>query len=770
MNKRSLIFVFALTVVLMFTHHYFDSKRRPIAPEASTPVDLTARVAQKSALPLTQVKAGPQSDSSLTWAIAIDGEFLAIAWDANLPEEIYIHDGKRSSRRAFLEASSSKRGHPALYTTSKDPSLTVASLSKTSRTDVQLVSVVDGEPTVTLAEHEDGKLFFPQSEPKANAIVLAQVGREYLPAGLYIDGALISISAFPHLQNLIAYESDNRSAPRDETFYVLENESMQVVFSTNGGAISEINLPFTSETNTVSVIRPIGFDKRIKESTPKNALFPLHSYFTPGRVKKEPTEGGYYPLLRRGIVGEDPVSIGNKHYALALVSSDGEAESYSVKNFTKTSITFEGRDGRRQITKTYSLPKVDAPYTLQLDVKVQGDPQGLFLTSGVPEVELISGSATPALKYRSTAGGKASIDKIKLPKITSSNTAIVPDWVSNSNGFFGLIVDHLDRAPAGFTANMIPGAEDPTRLTLIDRQHDVYPANKYPGYELLVPIGFSEQSFRLFAGPYDTNILKQVDAAFANPSSGYTPDYIACQSFHGWFSFISEPFAKFLMLIMNFFYAMTHSWGISIILITIVLRVMLYPLNAWSIKSQLKMQAIAPQVTAIEARYKKDPKKAQLEKMQLFREKGVNPFTGCIPLLIQMPFLIGMFDLLKSSFELRGASFIPGWIDNLTAPDVLFSWNTPIFFFGTSFHLLPLLVGVVMFIQQKYSQLQSAKKGSLSDQQKQQQKMGTIMTIVFSFIFYNFPSGLNLYWLSSIGLGIVQQWYTGKKFKVHAPK
>ena len=156
--------------------------------------------------------------------------------------------------------------------------------------------------------------------------------------------------------------------------------------------------------------------------------------------------------------------------------------------------------------------------------------------------------------------------------------------------------------------------------------------------------------------------------------------------------------------------------------------------------------------------------------MQLFREKGVNPFTGCIPLLIQMPFLIGMFDLLKSSFELRGASFIPGWIDNLTAPDILFSWNTPIFFFGTSFHLLPVLVGGVMFIQQKYTQLQSSRKGMMSDQQKQQQKMGTIMTIVFTFIFYNFPSGLNLYWLSSIGLGIIQQWYTGKKFKVHTPK
>ena len=769
MDKRSLIFVFALTVVLMFTHQYFDSKRKPQVPQKTEVADVSSRVAQISSLPLTQVKASPDSDHPLTWAVAIDGEFLTLAWTSSLPEQIYVQEGKRSNKRAFLEVGA-KSGQPVLYTTSKDPSLSVAPLSQMGHTDLQLISVVDGEIVISLAEYQEGTLSFPGEKPTTNGIALVKVGHEYLPAGFYIDGKLTAINGYPSLKNLTVYEGNGSAALVNETFYVLENTSMQVVFSTSGGAIAEINLPFTSESNDVSVIRPIGFDKRIRNDAPKNALFPLQSYLSPGNVKKSPTEGGYYPLLRRGIVGEEAVTVPNQYYALNLVSSDGGASSYTVTNFTETSITFEGRDGGRRITKTYSFPDVDAPYTLNLDIKVQGNPQGLYLTSGVPEVELISGSASPILKYRSTAGGKPSVDKIKLPKTTSTNTSVVPDWVSNSNGFFGLIVDPLTKTGAGFTANMIPGVEDPTRLILIDHQHDVYPASKFPGYEILMPIGFSEQSFRLFAGPYDTQILKQVDAAFTTPSTGYTPDYIACQSFHGWFSFISEPFAKFLMLIMNLFYKITHSWGISIILITIVLRLMLYPLNAWSIKSQLKMQAIAPQISAIEERYKKEPKKAQLEKMQLFREKGVNPFTGCIPLLIQMPFLIGMFDLLKSSFELRGASFIPGWIDNLTAPDVLFSWSTPIFFFGTSFHLLPILVGGVMFIQQKYTQLQSANKGTVSDQQKQQQKMGTIMTIVFTFIFYNFPSGLNLYWLSSIGLGIIQQWYTGKKFKVHAPK
>ncbi|MBI3211999.1 MAG: membrane protein insertase YidC, partial [Simkania negevensis] len=182
-----------------------------------------------------------------------------------------------------------------------------------------------------------------------------------------------------------------------------------------------------------------------------------------------------------------------------------------------------------------------------------------------------------------------------------------------------------------------------------------------------------------------------------------------------------------------------------------------------SIKSTLKLQEISPKISKIQEKHKKDPKRAQLEVMQAYKEHKVNPFGGCLPLIIQMPFLIGMFDLLKSTFSLRGVSFIPGWIDNLTAPDVLFSWSYPIFFFGTEFHLLPFLLGVVMYFQQKLSSSQSVQKGPLSDQQKQQQKMGSIMTIVFTFLFYSFPSGLNIYWLSSMLLAIFQQLYASKR-------
>ena len=128
-----------------------------------------------------------------------------------------------------------------------------------------------------------------------------------------------------------------------------------------------------------------------------------------------------------------------------------------------------------------------------------------------------------------------------------------------------------------------------------------------------------------------------------------------------------------------------------------------------------------------------------------------------------MPFLIGMFDLLKSTFQLRGAVFIPGWINNLSAPDVVFSWGFPVFFFGTSFHLLPIILGAVMYMQQKMSSPLPKDPKMLTDQQKQQKMMGNIMTIVFTVMFYHFPSGLNIYWLSSLLLAMLQQWWMTKR-------
>ncbi|MCB1180813.1 MAG: membrane protein insertase YidC [Chlamydiia bacterium] len=571
----------------------------------------------------------------------------------------------------------------------------------------------------------------------------------------------------------VPFISTDEATSQDEKqkFYVLENDYQQLVFSNVGGSLVEINLPFKSESNTKSVVKEIGFDKKISEESPANARFPLHSYYTSDTDQPHVKGklGGYYPLLRRGIEGGNAIS--PEHYATTIISDYPEMASlkYEVTEFTSDHITFVAKQSNRRITKTYTIKdrtENGPPYAFNLSLKIEGDSRGLWLTSGIPEVEIMSNSSSPQVQYRLIRSGKSDVEKIKLPKPKEvvMTHSITPDWMVNSNGFMGVIMDPLSEIGSGYQTKSIEGTKVPTRLTLVDPEYGKYKASSYPGYEVLLPLPSrpTEMLFRFYAGPFEESVLKKIDTFYKEPGLGHTSNYSACRTFYGWFSFISEPFSKVLFVVMKFFYSITHSWALSIILLTIFLRLLLYPLNAWSFKAMRRMQRVSPQVQAIQAKYKKEPKKAQMEIMALYREKKVNPFSGCLPILIQIPFLIGMFDLLKSSFQLRGASFISGWINNLTAPDVLFSWKQPIFFFGNQFHLLPFLLGGVMFLQQKISSKLPKDKSQWTDQQRQQSMMGVVMTIVFTLMFYNFPSGLNIYWLSSMALGIFQQWITNK--------
>jgi YidC/Oxa1 family membrane protein insertase len=577
----------------------------------------------------------------------------------------------------------------------------------------------------------------------------------------------------------MAPDSAHKSENEDEKFYVIENNYQQLVFSNKGGALREINLPFKTEKNQQSVVLETEFDREMVKDHPENAQFPLRAFLTPGTDPKtgfkENTKGqlgGYYPLLRRDYIQtakHNEIRIPAQYYAANIVSEYPEVAEliYNVKEFTDTHIVFEANQPHRRITKTYSVESelTDAPYCINLTIQIEGDSRGLWVVTGVPEVEWISGAIAPALKYRITRNDKSEVILLDLPKDNIALSSIYPDWICNSNGFFGIILDPLTTIDAGLRAQYIPGKTVPSRLFKMDDNYDKFKLEDLPGYTMQLPLNSNggTMGFRLFTGPFADGILKAVDKVYSNDEIGYNPDYIAAQTFHGWFAFISAPFAKFLFVLMNFFHFITGSWGFSIILLTVALRIMLYPLNAWSTKSMIKMQQIAPDVTAIQEKYKKDPKKAQLEVMNLYREKGVNPVSGCLPLLIQMPFLIGMFDLLKSTFELRGASFIPGWIDDLSAPDVLFSWTKPIFFIGNQFHLLPILLGAVMLLQQRMSSTAPKDVNLMTEQQRQQKTMGTIMAVVFAVMFYNFPSGLNIYWLSSMLLGILQQWWTSKR-------
>jgi len=813
MDKRTILFsilIFAalFLVNLYFDHEYEEKKRQwELTQETKKKQQIKLLESEISAnnvkpenLKLYTAFTDEKAEKPVTSGVFKDGSLLIISWTDNLPETLYVRpqNSQETPQQLKLTFNPKAIDSPAVYQLSGKAPILIGNIPDIGNFELQAVIFGDNriDAQTSVAEYHDGLVTLAKDRletlkqeigkeqlvkapaPKGDVILLMKSDDGYLPVGIFnrSDKHVTYLEDVPdlnvRLQSAVEPSKPVAAPKGGQKFYVLENDYQQLVFSNVGGALIEINLPFSSQTNKASAVRPIEFDSDMKENHPYNAYFPAHSYFTPGSQPAGPFVdnekghlGGYYPLIRRDLIESGQrksVNVNPRYYALNLLSEYPEfAElQYTVKQFDKNSITFEGQQRQRKITKIYTLPDINAPYTFDLKIIVEGDKRGIWLSSGIPEVELFSGSPDPVLKYRITRNQKPAVETISLPENTLTNSSVNPDWVCNSNGFFGIIIDPLTPIDAGYKAIQVPGQTVPSRIVEVDQSHDRFEAKNYPGYLLMTPLKTTGNSmdYRIFAGPFSSSVLKQVDAIYSDPATGYNPDYIACQSYHGWFSFISEPFAKLLFILMNFFHSITGSWAFSIILLTAALRLMLYPLNAWSTKSMLRMQQIAPMVTAIQEKYKKDPKKMQIEVMNLYREQKVNPMSGCVPMLIQMPFLIGMFDLLKTTFELRGASFIPGWIDNLTSPDVLFSWETPIFFIGNQFHLLPILLGIVMFFQQRMS-APKVDPAQMTDQQRQQRAMGTLMPVIFTLMFYNFPSGLNIYWLSSMLLAMLQQWW-----------
>lgn len=825
MDRRTVLFVILLTLALYGVNIYFErqhqenlsewkaqNKSKLIQKQHELESEISEHTPSVKDVPLVDIYSDHEGKEFLTTGVRTGNSILTLGWSKNIPPQIFSrpHGTSEALEEFKITLLPDAVGNLAVYQTNNLEPLKIRPLPNFGTYYLQVVipsHSPEAPPTVVLGEFVDGRYELPieklvklkqeingekvEGEPdifKENALVLIKKDDQVEPVAFYryANHDFIHLEELPGLKTIVVKSAQTLTSPttatagekvsKEEKFYVLESPYQQLVFSNFGGALAEINLPFASSTNTQSVVRQIEFDREMVEEHPQNAHFPAHTFFTPGANSKleehsQGKLGGYYPLLRRDLIqsgNNKLLRVPPRYYALNTVSEYPELAElvYEVKQFDQNTIVFEANQSQRRITKTFSIPQEkDAPYILNLMIKIEGDSRGLWLTSGVPEVEWISGSPAPVVKYRITRNQKGEVENIDLPADSLTVTSVHPDWICNSNGFLGSIMDALVEIDPGYRVQRISGDVVPSRL--VELSSDRFKAQDMPGFMTFLPLKSTGgvMKFRIFAGPFSDRILRTVDATFTDPATGYNPDYIAAQSFHGWFAFISEPFAKFLFILMNFFHSITNSWGFSIILLTVALRIMMYPLNAWSNKSMMRMQQIGPEVAAIQEKYKKNPKQAQIEVMNLYRERGVNPVSGCLPMLIQMPFLIGMFDLLKSTFELRGASFIPGWIDNLAAPDVLFSWTTPIFFIGNQFHLLPIILGLVMFLQQKMMAPAPANPNELTDQQRQQRAMGTMMSVVFTLMFYNFPSGLNIYWLSSMILGIVQQWWNTKRMK-----
>lgn len=551
----------------------------------------------------------------------------------------------------------------------------------------------------------------------------------------------------------------NQSEGKKE-YAMIENEALQLVFDVETASVSEINFTQKGTSHPDSLILPIEADQEVLQHAPSQALFPLQPVITAHGVQA-PQKGGYTPFLRRSFDSSET-------QAYRIVDGKGKElkGSFKLYSITENEIVFEGTLANTPMRKTFTLhsnPKMR--HLVNVRIESEKSREGMWISSGIPEVELVSGAYIPKLSYlKENLGSKAKVEKVKLPKEMQTVTESDLKWVSNNNGFFCMLLG--GKQTAGMKVKKIEGPEATSRLALINPEETDQLAKKYAGYEVFIPLKTESEPMNIFSfiGPLDYSLLSGLDQILSNPLANFVPQFAKAGLSLGFLSFITEPFAKLLSILLHLFFSFTHSWGFAIILLTISLRIMMFPLNSWSMRSMQRTQAIQPEIARIQEKYKNDKHRLRQELMKVYKESKASPLAGFIPLLIQAPFLFAMYDLLRSSVELRGVSFVPGWINNLTAPDVLFSWKHSLPLIGNEFHLLPILLGAAMYLQQKVSQ-KLAPKRELTDQQKQMQSMGWIMTVVFTVLFYNMPSGLNIYWISSTLLGIAQQVWITKRMR-----
>jgi len=250
---------------------------------------------------------------------------------------------------------------------------------------------------------------------------------------------------------------------------------------------------------------------------------------------------------------------------------------------------------------------------------------------------------------------------------------------------------------------------------------------------------------QVYMGPKKLDLLEA-----ANPTLSKAINF-------GWAGIIALPFLELL----QFFYRIAPNYGLDIILLTIVVRLLILPMSIKGQRSMMKMQRLQPQVERIREKHKDDQERLNKEMVELYKRNHVNPLGGCLPMAVQMPVFIGLYEALLNATELRHAPFI-GWIRDLSAPDCVVIQGMPAIPF-THCHGIPVLVILMTatsFLQQWMAPRQPDPN---------QQKMMMYMPVMFSLIFIDLPAGLTLYYFASNLLGIIQQFVLNREFKQYTP-
>ncbi len=394
--------------------------------------------------------------------------------------------------------------------------------------------------------------------------------------------------------------------------------------------------------------------------------------------------------------------------------ASGDSASFSARalggkiGVTK-SFSFDGDSSGKLLIRLENM--TDAPTELSYE---------LIVGSGILPRHSIDAQYIEA-NFFSQTGEKKILKHVKenrVGKLVASGAPVI--WAAVKDRHFSIIMKPED---AGSFTGLVRGlgAHD-FAASLVSQKITIQPKSAV------------EQAFLLYIGPNEIEPLEKLGLG----------DLVN----FGKFDMIGKLFVGALELLQKLF----RNYGLSIIVLTTLINLVLFPLTRVSYMSMKRMQLIQPQMNKLKEHHKKNPEKLNKEMMELYKKHKVNPFGGCLPMVIQIPIFIALYVALSKSVILINSHFL--WVKDLSSPDrVYLPFTLP--FLGNSIHLLPLLMCAAMVIQQKFTQIKMS--GQDPAMEAQQKMMAVMMPVVFGFVFYQMPSGLVLYWLTNTALTLSYQ-------------
>ncbi len=532
------------------------------------------------------------------------------------------------------------------------------------------------------------------------------------------------------------------SAPIIEKLSVIENDAMKVTFTSAGAAITEVELKEHKADNGGHVV--------LNEQSHSNILA-LTGW--PGadtvnfQVQENPTGVSYSGDLPNGVKWERTYAFGKNLESDTGMSGFLRVLSHKIaRHLGQAEIkplvyTLDVTD---TLTNTGATDVTLPAYALSVGraepLYDPATPWSKRTASSFNQQYLGSGWLTT--RFHLTTIGNFSPSYVPLIGIKTgdakdqiSSQSIDPAplrWIGVENQFFTvLLTPAQENSIQNGQLHCFNQWDEDGHLVPRDADPDIEAAATFPA--LSVPAGKSVTlNYGLYAGPKDFNRL---DALGANQGELMNYDGVIP------FSLLIVP----MLTVLHFWYLIFHNYGVAIILLTLMIKAITWPLQSIANRSGKRMQALAPKLKELQAKYKETPEKLQTETFALYKEYGVNPFGGCLPALIQMPVFFSLYFMLQNAVELRGQSFL--WVHDLTKPDAVYTLPYLFLGFHPSLHPLPIMVTLLTMVMMRMTP-------QIGD--PTQAKVAQFMPLMFLFIFYNFAAALSLYYVINNCVSIVQ--------------